>query len=308
MESFDTRLLAVFAGIYDMRSVSRAADDLQLPQPTVSLALAKLRKHYDDQLFVRTSSGMEPTALAQGLIGPVRQVLEGLQSVLSYHDGFDATRSDRRFRICMADISQLVLLPRLWESLRGTAPGVAIDVLPLAADTARLLESGQADLAIGYMPELEAGYFQQLLFHQKFVCMVGASHSRIRSRLTLKQFENEEHAAVSASGPAPWILDREIARHGIKRKVALQLPNYLGAGFVVENTELLVTIPSRLAELLQERGQFRVFPVPFPLPEYDIKQYWHERFHGDRGNQWLRGLISGLLQEAPPARSVRNAS
>ncbi len=297
MESLDSRLLAVFAAIYNQRSVGRAAETLQLPQPAVSIALTKLRKRYQDRLFVRTSAGMQPTPLAEGLIEPVRQVLAGIEHVLGYRDSFDPQSSTRSFRLCMADISQLALLPRLWESLRECAPGVRIEVLPLSAATASQLESGAADLAIGYLPELEAGFFQQLLFRQKFVCMVGLQHPRIKSRLSLKQFESEDHVSVSASGPAPWILDREIARQGIRRKVVLELPNYLGAGFVVENTDLLVTIPARLGDVLRGRGQFRLLPVPFPLPEYEIRQHWHARFHADRGNQWLRELIARLLKE-----------
>jgi DNA-binding transcriptional LysR family regulator len=292
MDALDFRLLSVFDEIYKTRSVTAAALALNLGQPAVSVALAKLRHQLGDPLFVRTSNGMEPTPFGEGLVRPVRAVLEALDLVQGHRNDFAPATSDRSFRICMTDISQLVLLPKLWESLRRSAPGIRIEIFP------QLLESGQADLSLGFMPQLEAGFFQQVLFRQHFVCMVGAGHPRIKDTLTLAQFEAEDHVAISASGSAPLIIDREIERQGIKRRIALHIPNFLGAALLVEHTEHLITIPSRLGDVLQGRGAFRIFAVPFALPNYEVKQYWHERYHQDPGSRWLRGVISALLSES----------
>lgn len=298
MNSIDIRLLSVFDEIYKTRSVSGAAAALELGQPAASVALSKLRHQFGDPLFVRTASGMEPTPFGEGLVRPVRAVLDALDVVLGHRDDFDPQSSERIFRICMTDISQLVLLRKLWEKLRVAAPGICIEIFPLSKDTARMLESGEADLALGLMPQLEAGFYQQLLFKQSFVCMLGADHPRITDQLSLQQYEAEDHVVISSSGSAPLIIDREIARLGIKRRIALQIPNFVGAAFVVEHTDLLITIPKRLGDVLQGRGAFRIFPVPFPLPEYAVKQHWHERYHHDPGSRWLRGVISELLSES----------
>lgn len=298
MDSIDIRLLAVFDEIYKTRSVTAAAEALELGQPAVSVALAKLRHHFGDPLFVRTSSGMEPTPFSEGLVRPVRAVLDALALVLDHRSAFEPASSDRSFRICMTDISQLVLLPKLWKRLRATAPGVRIEISPLSGDTPRMLESGEADLALGFIPQLEAGFYQQLLFRQNFVCMVAADHPRVTDGLSLAQFEAEDHALISSSGSAPSLVEREIARQGIKRRVALKIPNFLGAAFVIEHTDLLVTIPKRLGDVLQGRGAFRIFPVPFELPQYEVKQHWHERYHQDEGSRWLRGVVSELLSES----------
>lgn len=298
MNTIDLRLLLVFNEIYKTRSVSAAAEALELGQPAVSVALSKLRHQLNDPLFVRTSRGMEPTPFGEGLVRPVRAVLDALDLVLGHRNDFDPGSSKRTFRICMADISQLVLLPKLWARLRGPAPGIQIEIFPLSKETAQLLESGAADLALGFMPQLEAGFYQQLMFKQSFVCVVGADHPRIKDALSLRQFEAEDHVVVSASGAAPLIIEREIARQGIKRRIALQIPNFLGAAFVVEHTDLIITIPKRLADMVQGRGDFRIFPAPFALPGYDVKQYWHERYHHDPGSRWLRRVISELLTES----------
>jgi len=295
MEDLDIRQLSVFDEIYKTRSVSRAAENLGLGQPAVSIALGKLRAHFNDPLFVRTAGGMEPTPLGEELFQPIRAAIDAVQTASGHRAVFDPTQTRRTFRIAMTDISQLVLLPRLWERLRKVAPGVHIEIANLSGATAGLLESGEVDLALGFMPQLEAGFYQQALFRQHYVCMASAAHPRIRGSLTLAQFEAEEHAVVSTSGTGHLIIDREVARQDIRRRVVLRIPSFVSLAYVVERTDLLVTIPQRLGELLADRERLAVYPVPFELPEYTVKQHWHERYNNDPGNRWLRGLIQELL-------------
>ncbi len=297
LDTIEIRLLQVFDAIYKTRSVTEAAVSLNLGQPAVSVALSKLRHHFGDPLFVRTSVGMEPTPFGAGLVRPVRSVLEALEVVMGQQNSFDPATSKRLFRICMTDISQLVLLPRLWKKLRAAAPSIRIDVLPLTNDIARLLESGEADLALGLVPQLQAGFYQNVLFSQQFACMVSAHHPRIQTELRLTQFVSENHAVVSSCGAAPQMLDQAIERLGLKRKISLNIPNFIGAALVVEHTDLILTIPERLADVLQGRAAVRIFPVPFQLPSYDVKQHWHERFHHDPGSQWLRRVVTDLMSD-----------
>lgn len=298
MQNLDTRLLQVFDEIYKARSVSRAADQLGLGQPLVSIALGKLRKHFGDPLFVRTSSGMDPTPLGEELVQPIRSAINALETALGYRSTFDPATVQRTFRIAMTDISQLVLLPGLWARLHRAAPGVRVEVSSLSPATARMLEAGDVDLALGFMPQLDAGFYQQVLFAQHYVCLASVDHPRIRDGMSLEQFESEEHAVVISSGTGHSYLDRELARQNITRKVVLQVPNFLGVAFVVERTDLVVTIPIRLAEMLSDHGRFRIFPTPFSVSGYTVKQFWHERFHHDPGNRWLRALLRELLGES----------
>ena len=298
MKTIDTRLLQVFNEIYAKKSVSSAALALGLPQPAVSIALSKLREHFGNPLFVRTSNGMTPTPLGAELIEPVRTALNAVSAVVDFSTHFDPSTSKRVFKIAMTDISQLILLPKLWERLRLTAPGVGIDVFPLSSDTPQLLESGAVDLALGYVPELEAGFYQQRLFSQHFVCMVSQSHPRIQGKLKLKQYLQEDHAAIVSSGAAPKIIDETLHAMGKERRIALRIPHFLGASFVVELTDLLITIPQRLAEVLQGRGAYVIYPVPFVIPTYEVKQHWHERYHHDAASRWLRGVIADLLVDS----------
>lgn len=292
----ELRLLQVFDEIARERSVSRAADNLGIGQPAVSVALSKLREHFGDPLFVRIGNLMEPTPLAKELEQPVLQALHAWDRVYSHRTAFDPATSSRKFAICMSDISQLILLPKLLKYLRQNSPGVHIEILSPSDQAAKMLESGEADLAFGYMPQLEAGFYEQTLFRQRYCCVASAAHPRVQGSLSLRQFEAEQHAVVTSTSLAPLILEREIARQDIRHQVALRVPTYLGIPFVVEQTDLIVTVPELLVDLVAGRGEIRAYPVPFELPEFSIKQHWHERYHHDPGNMWLRQTLFELIK------------
>lgn len=295
MTTPDLRALQVFNEICKTRSVSKAAANLDMGQPAVSVTLARLREQFRDPLFVRVGNQMQPTAFASSLAGVVAAALGAVAQVYGHQVRFDPATAVRSFRICMADISQLVLLPKLWKCLRDIAPGINIAISPITPELGRQLESGEADLAFGFFPQLEAGFFQQALFEQEYICLLRYAHPRIHEQLTLAQYESEDHAAVDTAGTGHGILDDEIRRRQIHRKIALRVPNYMAIPFVIEQTDMLVTLPERLAEVLKGKGHFRSLPLPFPSPRFMVKQHWHERFHHDPGNQWLRRTIAELV-------------
>ena len=274
----DMKLLAVFNEIYQTRNVSRAADNLGLPQTSVSLALGRLRRLFNDPLFVRTGAGMLPTPRAAMLVPQLRQALELLQSATQQPSEFDPASSSRSFRIAMTDISHLEFLPALVNKVAKAAPDVRIEVLRITADTAKLLESGGADLAIGYMPELEAGFYQQRLFDDGFACVVRRQHPRIDRNLTESRFKSEPHVVLTAPGTGNEIVEHELKRRGAERKVALSLPTLPGVGNLLANTDLIATVPNRVAQTLVKIARVKALAPPYRFPVFSIKQHWHERY------------------------------
>lgn len=293
----DLKLLAVFDEVYKTRSVSRAGENLGIAQSSISIALARLRRHFGDPLFVRTSEGMLPTPHATSLVEPVRQALELLRGITRQRAVFDPSRAQRTFRICMTDITHLALLPALINRLGDIAPGINVQITHISGQTPKMLESGEADLAVGFMPQLEAGFYQQKLFDQDFACVVRSQHPRIRSRLSPAMFKRERHVVVTGAGTGQSLVEEELERLGIERNVALQLPNYLGIGALVANTDLVVTVPQRLAETLVRIADVKALAPPFALPVFAIKQHWHDRYQQDPANRWLRSVISDLFLE-----------
>ena len=293
----DMRLLSVFDEVYKTRSVSRAAENLEIPQTSVSLALARLRRSFNDPLFVRTSEGMVPTPHATELLAPLRQALELLRGATRERVIFDPATSTRHFRISMTDVSHLEFLPKLVHRLGLVAPSIHVEVLRITAETRRLLESGESDLAIGYMPELDAGFYQQQLFEQGFACVVRRNHPRVEGHMTTARFKRERHVAITAPGTGHELLERELGRKAIDRRVALSLPTLPGLGNLLAQTDLIATVPERVAQMLMRIAAVKALRPPFELPSFAIKQHWHERYQHDYANKWLRSLIADLFME-----------
>lgn len=289
--------MTIFDEVYKTRSVSRAGENLGLAQSSISIALGRLRRQFSDPLFVRTSDGMQPTPHAISLVAPIREALELLRRIERKKAVFDPARAQRSFRICMTDITHLVLLPALVNRLSDIAPALAIEITHISTLTPKMLESGEADLAVGFMPELEAGFYQQKLFDQDFICVVRREHPRVHARLTRNQYIREHHVAVSAAGTGHDLVQVELERLGIRPKVSLRLPNFLGVGSLVASTDLVVTVPRKVGETLVRIADVKMLAPPFDLPVITIKQHWHDRFHQDPANRWLRAVIAELFLE-----------
>ncbi len=298
MTDIDIKLLQSLAEIYKTRSVSQAALNLGLSQPTLSFNLSKLREHYQDPLFVRSPQGMEPTQFAIDLHQRALTLLASFESIAQHRKSFDPDTARQSFRVAMTDISQIVILPRLLNRLRTIAPGVVIRVLHITEKTATLLESGEADLAIGFMPQLDAGFYQQKLFLQRYVGLVSPDHERVRSDPSLDAYLAEGHVIVTPSGTGHSLVDRTLAQQSLQRKVVLEVPNYLGVANIIAHTDLLATVPLRLAELIASEVAVRLFTLPFVIPEYQVKQHWHERSHQDLAHKWLRTVLTDLFLES----------
>ena len=293
--NIDLKLLAIVNELHRTRSVSHAAENLQLSQSTISMSLAKLRRHFNDPLFVRTSTGMEPTPHALEVLTLLSQAEGLIQSALDHHVNFDPAKSDRVFHLCSTDIAQLTLLPTLMKRLRQIAPSIQVDLLNMSDSIPRLLESGEVDLAVGYIPPMGAGFYQQRLFRDRFVCAVRAGHPRVKTELTLELFERETHLTVVTSGTGHSILERTLATKKIRRKVGLRVPSFLGLAPILTSTDYLAVLPEQLGTFFASTGKIRLMPLPFPIAPYFILQHWHERYNHDRANIWFRGLLAELF-------------
>jgi DNA-binding transcriptional LysR family regulator len=260
----------------------------------VSIWLARLRKGLGDPLFVRTPTGMQPTPRADALIGPVREALASLQRLAASEEQFDPARAERAFRICMTDASHITLLPKLLAHLRALAPGVQVAAARIDEHTAEALQSGEADLALGLVPRLEAGFYQQVLFPQDWVCVVNGRHPRIKKTLTRRAYEAEGHVVI-IGGTGAELLASTLKRAKVTRRVVLELPGFLGLGAIVASTDLVATLPRQIGEALAASAGLTVHACPIAVPPFTVKQHWHARAHQDGANRWLRSVVASLF-------------
>jgi DNA-binding transcriptional LysR family regulator len=290
----DARLLQLFDLLHRSGSVTQSAQALGLSQPTVSIWLAKLRRQFNDPLFVRTALGMQATPRADALIENVRTAMAALQALASAEPVFNPFLAQRTFRICMTDASHITLLPQLLKAVREQAPQVTLEAARMDADMALALQTGQADLAIGLIPQLEAGFYQQALFEQDWVCLSQMDHPRIRNTLSLRQYAAESHIRI-ATGTGAALLNQALASNNTTRRVVLDLPGFLGLPAILASTDLIVTLPRQIGETLAAYGGLKVLKCPLNIEGFTVKQHWHARYHHDPANQWLRALCAQLF-------------
>jgi DNA-binding transcriptional LysR family regulator len=295
VHDLDLNLLRVFDAVLHEKGVTPAAARLGLTQPAVSNALARLRKAFGDALFVRTPRGVDATPFARELAEPVRQALALLESALAHGPGFDPATSTRAFRFYMSDLGQIEFLPPLVERVQRDAPGVRLEAVALEVDDiADALAAGALDLAVGFLPGLGAPVRRQALFRDPYLCLMRSDHPI--STLTKKRFLEASHALVIYRG-GHRVIEEALERAGLARRIALRVPHFTVVPMVLERTDLVLTLPARVARVFERRGRLKALPPPVPIPPAEVAVHWHERFEADPGNRWLRGLMIELYSD-----------
>lgn len=304
LTDIDLNQLVLFQQLMVERRVSKVAENLGLTQPAVSNTLAKLRRQFGDDLFVRTPAGMVPTPFAEQLAEPIGYALGMIHSGLNPHSRFDPASVRRSVTIGMTDIGEIVFLPALVERLRQQAPGVSLSTVRTTATRLRDdMASGQVDLAIGPLPQLKAGFFQRRLFNQRYVCLFRKGHALERKRLTLADFKAAEHLVIVSAGTGHGKVDELIRRAGVERRVRLTIPHFVSVGHLLRRTDMVATVTERLAQSLAEPFELSYRPHPVDLPEIAINVFWHAKVHRSPAHQWLRGVVFDLFgDDKAPAR------
>ncbi|HJV67687.1 LysR family transcriptional regulator [Ideonella sp.] len=306
LHELDLNLLVVFNQLLVERRVSKVADVLGISQPAVSNSLAKLRKLFGDELFLRTPKGMEPTPYADQLAESVSYALAMIHSGINQRTSFEPASADCAFTIGMTDIGEIYFLPALIDRLHREAPGVSVSTVRNTAVNLRdELESGKVDLAIGLLPQLKAGFFQRRLFSQRYVCLMRQGHRLDKRRLSLADFSSAEHLVVISEGTGHGKVDELLQRSGVARTVRVTVPHYVSVGHILQGSDLIATVPERLADRLLAPFGLVKLPHPARLPDVAINVFWHAKYHRAPANRWLRGVVFDLFGgqgDAAPAK------
>jgi DNA-binding transcriptional LysR family regulator len=256
-----------------------------------------MRKSFRDQLFVKTSSGMQATPRADELVKSCREILASLRALTTDTAEFRPEHAERIFRISMTDASHITLLPLLFSHVNTMAPTITLEPVPINTTTGQQLQSGDSDLAMGFLPELEAGFYQQVLYMQDWVCLVNRNHPRIQKSLDIDHYLKDVHIDLSI-GSGYRLAEDTLHKFGINRRILLRLPGFLGLSSIISSTNLIATVPKKIAETLAANSNgIRVFPCPVDIPSFPVKLYWHSRYHNDSANRWIRRICVQLFQK-----------
>ena len=308
-EDLDLHALRVFDALLRERSLTRAAEALRTQQPALSKTLARLRRYFNDALFVRVALHMEPTPKAIELEKPIRALLDGMLQLRNEQLHFEPGRSNRTFRIFTLDAGVIVLLPAIIKAMMSEAPDTRLRASQVNLQNLHVsLEAGEIDLAIGEFPLLVPGIRRQKLFTGRHMSIFQKDHPRLRPNPSTSDFLNEKHIFITAAGTfhPHQIAERSLEQQLPPSSIIAHVPSFTSAAILAKRTDAVATMPGPVATVLARELDMQLIAPPIKLPAFEIAQYWHERFDRDPGNQWLRSLVNaqfGSGRKAPPHRS-----
>lgn len=300
LADLDLNLLRVLDALLVERHLTRAARRVGLSQPAMSHALSRLRARFGDPLFVRTPQGLVPTARAEQVEGPLRESLAAIARCLEGGARFDAAAATRAFTVATADYGSFVLAPSLIARITRDAPGVDLWVRTIADDPFAQLARGDADMVLGPVRERDApgGVHGRTLYEERFVCLVRDGHPRVKKKLDLDAYTELPHLFVAPRGTPGGVVDRVLAEHGRRRRVAVAVPHFLLAPHLIATSDMVLTIGSRVAEAFCAMLPLKVFAPPVEIPGFSVRMLWHDRQHHDPAQQWLRAQVLDVTREA----------
>ncbi|MEL7141179.1 MAG: LysR family transcriptional regulator [Cyanobacteria bacterium J06573_11] len=297
LSSIDLNLLVVFQALMTHCHVTRAGEALGLSQPATSNALARLRKLTNDELFVRSARGVQPTPKARSLSIQLQPALSQIQNALTTPETFDPASSEMTFAIGMSDYVEFTLLPLLLKHLQQVAPGVSLQIR--SGDRATqlsMLDSGELDLICGLFPEKVDQHKQQKLFSEKFVAVCRIGHPDIKNKLSLKTFVKAHHLLVSVKEDRKGRIDSLLAKKNLQRHIAVSVPHFLVAPGIVAQSDLITTMTERVARAFMQPYRLQLFPLPLSVKGFSVFMRWHSSNETVAAQQWLRSTIFAISQ------------
>jgi DNA-binding transcriptional LysR family regulator len=286
LRRLDLTLLLVFLGLIRHRKAATVAAELGLTPSAVSQALKRLRGLFGDPLFLRQPHGLEPTAVARALAGPVGDAVDALRHALGAVQLFDPATAHGVMRLAALDAAQIVLMPPLIRLVQQRAPGLQLAVLPLGrGDALAALASGEADAAIGFIWAVPASISQRPLYTEDY--LVAGPPALLAGGIDLDGYCRAPHVLVSPGGGLTGIADEGLQALGRQRRVIAALPAFLPALAAAAATGALVTLPRRIALAHAAALGLATAEPPLAIRPYPVALFWHRRNDGDARLAWL---------------------
>jgi len=295
----DLNLLRVLAALYRHRSVTEAGRALSLSQPATSNALARLRQFFDDELFVRTPAGLQPTRLCERMAPAVAGQLQALETMMSGHEAFEPQDSDMHWRLSLSDLGEMMFLPSLAGALRAQAPRAQLSNISVAAsDVAAGLEARDIDCAVGILQPRQRDIRTQILFREQYVAITAPqwlpSSGRAGRKLTAAQLADASLVVASPTATFHSSVEQMLVRQKLDHRIVLRARHFGALPELALTTDLLAIVPDMYARNLRRHFDFRLWELP-QAPFYEVRLVWHASTSNDPAHRWMRALIHQLF-------------
>jgi DNA-binding transcriptional LysR family regulator len=293
----DLNLLKVFDALLSERRVKLAAARIGISQPALSNALNRLRHLFDDRLFIRTPEGMQPTARARALAGPIQRAMKEIQGAFADAQEFDPATSERTLTVGITDFSVVGLTLGLPERIQALAPNAQLQVRYVSGrDAAALLDGEEIDVVVGVQLAPRPRFETRFLFEERAMFLMRHGHPAAR-RFSLERLLAFPHLLVSPLGTVVGTIDPALAELGVARRIAVIVPDLVAVPSLLQSSDLITAVAGRTAERLARLGGLQALPAPLQLPVWNVIMMWHARDNAEPAKAWLRELIVELARE-----------
>lgn len=285
----------IFKQLFNDANLTVAAHTLGITQSAASKQLTSLRDHFGDDLFVRTSLGMQSTEKAQSIAPSIFKILDEIQH-LTLEDLFDPAKINMRFVICTTDEIQYNLAPQLLEVIEKQAPNLELQFVNLENSYAlNGLESGSVNMVISVNWTAPENLVQSRLFDDPFICLMAKDNPLADMHITMENYIKFPHVLVAPLGHTQSLVDVLLSKNDLKRKVPIILPNFMEVGRLIEGSNNIITLPQRTAAIIRQKHDLHMAPPAFELPTVTYYQFWHQRYRNDQTRMWFFNLIREFL-------------
>lgn len=299
LAAIDLNLLVAFEALLEQRSVTKAAEQLQIGQPAMSAALSRLRVLFEDELFVRLGRQMQPTLKAQTIAPGVLAALQQIRQTVTPSQAFEPTSSDRTFAIGSSDYSSFVLVPPLLEFSHQTAPSINFQMIGFEKDSVGdLLEQGMIDVALGVFPDLPRQTQWEPIFEERFVGIARQGHPAVkRGTMSLELFTQLSHALATLRRDTTGEIDKALSEQNLERRIAFTTPHMMVLPFAIASSDLIAALPRRIALRLAMVCNLTIFELPVKTKPWMVSMLWSALSDQDEANRWLRCSIKAISQK-----------
>ena len=297
IRAVDLNLLKAFDALMTERAVTRAAGRIGLSQPAMSHALSRLRSMFGDDLFVRTSTSMEPTARAREIAPLIEAAIEHIEAALNLGTGFDPAKSTAIFTAGMAEYAEIALVGRLARGFADRAASATLRLTPASGHEAlEQLDRGEIDVAVAHLPHVPTHVESTVLLRDQFVVVARKGHSAASGPVSLEAYAAQHHVLVSPRGDTSGALDRILVDFGLKRRIALLVATYLAVPAALAASDLVATVPQRTARQIAATAEIAITPLPIDFSA-TVSMAWHRRTASDPAQAWFRSMLIGAAGE-----------
>jgi DNA-binding transcriptional LysR family regulator len=295
-DKLDLNLLVVLEALIEESSVSGAAKRLHLTQPTISASLKRLREYFNDDLLIKSGRNMILSPKAVELNTPVRNALALIRSEITNPKTFDSKDSKREFLIIASDYSFNIFLVDLLMNCEIEAPNISFTIIPPSRLAEERFQRGEVDIMLTVSPYKAKGHPEIALMQDKHA-VICCSNGIFRNGISSEQFLEAGHVVAQfGQERSPATMEMKLDRMGVKRNIAVRLPNFSMLPQAVIGTDRVATMHHRLAEYFSQWLPIKLHPLPIRVPKIEQIAQWHHSKESDLAVQWLLGKVSKLAK------------